>query len=87
MAKMFERVEDENGVDRSRNAHREEEYEHPESRMKHRGMRYVRNENGVLVAESGQYPMSCRVKDQVLGQTGKRVGTMTFDSELNGERR
>lgn len=68
---MFESNTDQNGVRTSSNALDESQYEHPESRW--------------------QWPakasVSGAVKRQVLGQIGSRVGTMTFNSLLDGEKR
>lgn len=71
MAKMFDCREDENGVRIASNAHPEKEYEHPESRWS-------------FMAKPS---VSRAAQMQVFGQIGRRVGTMTFDSLLEGERR
>ena len=71
MAKMFESKTDENGVRLSTNAHDESDYEHPESRW-------------LWPAKDS---VSGAVKRQVYGQIGSRVGTMTFNSLLDGEKR
>lgn len=72
MSKMFHTCVDANGVAMSTNAHPESEYEGHRLKPSY----YMEGKS-----------MSQRVKDQVLMQSGARKGSMTFQSELSGEKR
>jgi hypothetical protein len=77
---MFTDSTDENGVTISSNAHPSKEFD---NRLKApRPTHYMRAEDGSLYADYAPDSLEHRVKDDVFGQIGNRVGTMTFKSEI-----
>jgi hypothetical protein len=84
---MFQHITDDQTTF-SVNRHSEADYEHPRSRFKPAGPPHLMRDSANQVYWDEQpLNLSHRVKDQVLTQIGQRVGTMTFQSELDGERR
>lgn len=85
----FDDTADQNGVQISTNAHDERGYEHMPSLSDQTTYRSVRNEANEWLGEQrlvSDPPMSIRVKNQVFGSIGDRVGTMTSKSQLNHDR-
>ena len=86
-APMFNECIDKNGVSLSTNAHPEIEYEHMNRMPTRRHGKWVRDGlNGHYESETKNPPMSERVRDQVFGSIGDRVGTMTSSSQLSHQR-
>lgn len=84
---MFDDLIDSNGVTMSTNAHDERGYEHlprmPE-RIEYRTVRDPETDEYLGEQRVRTMPaMSTRVRDQVFGSIGNRVGTMTSKSQLD----
>lgn len=78
MSKMFHDCVDLNGVQMSTNAHPESQYEG--HRLKPSYGPFVLGPDGAYV--ESPLSMSQRVRSQVLKQSGSRLGSMTFHSEI-----